>query len=128
MLEKKQIFALMTRSYSSEQSWILAPAGRLWRPPTDVYETGDRLVVRMEVAGMKEEDFLISFDGGVLAIAGQRRDHAQKVSFRAMEIPFGRFRVELAIANPEVIRAKGITAQYDSGFLHVNLPKRKKAR
>jgi hypothetical protein len=34
----------------------------IWTPPTDVYETEENLVVKMEVAGMREEDFEVSVE------------------------------------------------------------------
>jgi hypothetical protein len=30
-----------------------------WRPPTDVIETEEYVLVRVEIAGMREEDFVI---------------------------------------------------------------------
>ena len=35
---------------------------RLWRPPTDVYETDDAVTVKIEIAGMDPKDFNISFE------------------------------------------------------------------
>ena len=35
-----------------ERTWFLAPTGCTWRPPTDVYETDQSVVVRIEVAGV----------------------------------------------------------------------------
>ena len=48
---------------------------RTWRPPTDVYETDDAVIVKLEVAGMNPDDFKISFDDRVLTISGSRQDH-----------------------------------------------------
>jgi hypothetical protein len=33
-----------------------------WRPPTDVYETDDFVVVKVEIAGVDEQGFSISLD------------------------------------------------------------------
>jgi len=35
----------------------------VWRPPTDVYETEVSIVVRIEIAGMQEEDSRSSWMG-----------------------------------------------------------------
>ena len=32
----------------------------VWSPPTDVYETEEAYVVRVEIAGMREDDFEVS--------------------------------------------------------------------
>ena len=42
----------------------------VWHPPTDVYEREDSIVVRVEIAGMKEEDFIIQLDQYLLTILG----------------------------------------------------------
>ena len=39
-----------------------------WRPPTDVYETEEAIMVRMEIAGMNESDFVIELKGRLLLI------------------------------------------------------------
>src|SRR5881628_3191495 len=36
-------------------------ASSKWKPPTDIYETDDALVVYMDIAGMTAEDFSVEF-------------------------------------------------------------------
>src|SRR3989475_12469066 len=43
-----------------------------WKPPTDVYETADALVVHMDIAGMHAEDFQVQLGDGLLTISGER--------------------------------------------------------
>ncbi|MEK7786124.1 MAG: Hsp20/alpha crystallin family protein, partial [Chloroflexota bacterium] len=45
---------------------------RPWRPPTDVCETETEVVVEVEIAGMREDDFHVSLDGRLLTISGLR--------------------------------------------------------
>ena len=52
-----------------------------WTPPTDVYESGGKVVVRIEIAGMRQEDFDVSYDNGLLTVSGTRRDPADKVAW-----------------------------------------------
>src|SRR5881409_4480205 len=49
-----------------------------WKPPTDVYETADALVVHMDIAGMRSEDFTVQYVDGVLTIAGERTARRQE--------------------------------------------------
>ena len=44
-----------------------------WTPNTDVYETAEALVVRMELAGIKQEDLEITLNDRLLLVRGQRR-------------------------------------------------------
>lgn len=94
---------------------------RLWRPPTDVYETEAGTIVRIEVAGMEPDDFSVSFVNRVLIIRGVRQDTEEKQSFHRLEIPYGEFQIEVLLA--DTYDANAIDARYDRGFLYITLPK-----
>ena len=91
-----------------------------WRPPTDVFDTEDTIVVRVEVAGMVESDFSIMLDGRYLYIRGMRVDSAEKRAYHQMEVPFGEFVTEVEL--PHTVEPKNIEAFYSNGFLKVILP------
>jgi HSP20 family protein len=101
--------------------WRLTPHQRVWRPPTDVYETDERFVVRVEIAGMKESDFTVRVDQNRLTISGNRPDNPEPCAYHRMEINFGEFltEVELFVA----IDINKVEADYKDGFLIVTLPK-----
>jgi HSP20 family protein len=103
--------------------WMLTRHGQVWRPPTDVYETDDGIIVKVEVAGMSDNDFSILFTEHDLIIAGVRQDTSTKRGYHQMEIPYGEFRTEVYV--PETIDAENIQARYKDGFLLVTLPRRK---
>lgn len=103
------------------QRWVSARQHKIWHPPTDVYEIDDCVVVKVEVAGMAEEDFSISLDGKRLIISGVRRDPAAKLGYQQMEILYGHFETEVHVAR--AIDEDRIEATYQSGFLNVRLPK-----
>ena len=50
----------------------------VWSPPTDEYETEEAYVVRMEIAGMHEDDFEVSLENDTLLISGSRLDDLQE--------------------------------------------------
>jgi HSP20 family protein len=105
------------------QRWVSARQHKIWHPPTDVYETDDCVVVKVEIAGMAEEDFTISLDGKRLIISGVRRDPAAKLGYQQMEVLYGHFETEVHVAR--AIDEDQIEATYQSGFLSVHLPKAK---
>ncbi len=105
----------------SSGHWTLIRQGQLWRPPTDVYETHDSIVVKVEVAGMVEDDFTITFAEHTLIIGGVRYDPSAKLGYHQMEIAYGEFRTEVYI--PETVEPDSIEATYKDGFLVVVLPK-----
>jgi len=94
---------------------------RLWRPPTDMYETDDAIVVKIEAAGMNPDDFTISFVNRTLIVRGVRKDTDEKQSIHRLEILYGEFQIEVNLA--ENYQADKIQANYDRGFLCVVLPK-----
>ena len=111
-----------THYYVSELvPWQLSPRPSFYRPPTDVYETEEKIVVRVELAGMHEGEFSVNFDQGLLQISGVRPEIPEKRAFYQMEIHFGEFLTEVAILTP--INMEKIEAVYQDGFLRVNLPK-----
>ena len=102
-------------------SWQVS-AG-VWSPPTDMYETENEYVVRVEVAGMRESDFEVLFEGGFLLINGVRPDVAERRAYHQMEIRFGKFSTAIGIPGPVDLDAS--TAEYRDGFLTVIMPKLK---
>jgi HSP20 family protein len=101
--------------------WVVVRHAHAWRPPTDVYETDENVVVRVEVAGMKETDFSISLSDRVLIITGVRHDPSPKVAYHQMEIRYGDFRTEVFLHWS--VEQESIVATYSDGFLQVMLPK-----
>jgi HSP20 family protein len=95
----------------------------LWIPPTDVYETEENLVARVEVAGMQEDDFEVSVEDQVLMIRGYRPDVNERRAYHQMEIRFGKF--EIAITLPMAVDLDKATAAYKDGFLNVVFPKKR---
>jgi len=105
----------------TDSRWIVSHHGQIWRPPTDVFETSDNIVVKVEVAGMAEDDFVITFSERRLIIAGIRRDPSAKLGYHQMEIPYGEFRTDVYVS--EAVDVDSIEASYENGFLLLTLPK-----
>lgn len=102
------------------------PAERAWNPPTDVYETADAIHIKMEVAGLKDEDIEVKVADNLLIIRGRRRDDSatKKENFHLMEIHYGSF--ERVFGLPAPMEVGSVTASLEAGFLHVTIPKDKK--
>jgi HSP20 family protein len=97
---------------------------RGFQPPTDIYETADAIVVRVEIAGMDAELINLSIDegSGRLTIAGRREDPAgeQPRRYFNVEIECGDFARVVQLPRPVVVEQA--EASYDRGFLVVRLP------
>ena len=94
-----------------------------WTPNTDVYETPEGLVVKMEIAGIEKEDLEITLNDRLLLVRGHRKDpcRQKRCSFRQMEIDYGPF--ERRIVIPRSVDGSRVRAQFQNGFLQIELPK-----
>ena len=103
--------------------WQVQVRAGIWSPPTDVYETENAYVVRVEIAGMREDDFEITFENKFLMISGSRPDVPERRAYQQMEIRFGKF--ETVVGLPDPVNLDASRADYSEGFLTVTLPKAK---
>ena len=103
--------------------WQVQVRAGVWNPPSDVYETENNYVVRVEIAGMREEDFEITVEENFLMISGSRPDIPERRAYQQMEIRFGKF--ESVVGLPGPLDLETSSAEYKEGFLTVTLPKAK---
>jgi HSP20 family protein len=98
---------------------------KVWRPPVDIYETPEEVVVLVEIAGMSKRDINVTMEEDVLRISGTRPDYSPstKMKLHQMEIDYGKFERTIKISLP--IDIKRITAHYKEGFLQITLTKKK---
>ena len=102
--------------------WRVGRHSRVWRPPTDVYETEDQIVVQVEIAGVQPDDFRIALYDRQLSISGVRYDAPpERRAYHQMEVHFGEFRADVDLPLP--VDKDRIDAEYRQGMLRVILPK-----
>ncbi|MBI5951716.1 MAG: Hsp20/alpha crystallin family protein [Chloroflexi bacterium] len=95
----------------------------VWSPPTDVYETEKAYVARVEIAGMREDDFEVLVEDNTLLISGSRPDLTERRAYQQMEIRFGKFSTSVNLPGP--VNMEHARAEYKDGFLTVVIPKAK---
>jgi HSP20 family protein len=115
----RETFMEIRRDILHAVSWQMRSS--VWSPPTDVYETQDTCLVRVEIAGMRDEDFEISVENDMLYIVGVRSDLPERRAYHQMEIRFGKFAT--AVNLPAPVNVDLARAEYRDGFLVVTLPK-----
>ncbi|WP_172631844.1 Hsp20/alpha crystallin family protein [Dictyobacter arantiisoli] len=96
----------------------------IWRPLADILESPEVIRVKIELAGMNEEDIDVTLYEDALVVSGERRDdyeHQQGLSYQEAQIRYGPFRVEVFILTP--VARDAVTARYEQGILSVDLPK-----
>lgn len=101
----------------------ITPRPHAWNPPTDLLETEDSFMIRVEIAGVKVEDITISLEDDAVTIIGRRLLGDKKCAYHRMEIPYGDFRTRVDL--PADVDYASAIAEYENGFLSVMLPKSK---
>ena len=95
-----------------------------WRPLADIRESAEMVMVKIELAGMKEEEIDVTLYEDALLVSGERHEepeHNENVYYHEAQIRYGPFRIEVLLLLP--IDREGVKARYENGFLWVDLPK-----
>ncbi len=105
-------------------------APRSWRPRINLYETHDRFVVCVELAGMTPQQIELEPEGNALKIRGDRPKptipgQTGDVSVHLMEIDSGSFSRNIPL--PSEADVDRISAVYRQGCLWVFLPRASQA-
>ena len=82
------------------------------------------MTVKIELAGMKEEEIDVTLYEDALIVSGERHDdheHGANLYYHEAQIRYGPFRVEVYI--PASIDREAVKARYEDGFLWIDLPK-----
>lgn len=124
--QEEEFFEAVNPAYlSGVVNWELASSINKWNPPYDLLETEFAYIIRVEIAGMHEDDFEVSLDSHHVLIRGTREDDMDSFTFHQMEIPFGEFSFKVDIPGP--VQAAHVIGEYANGFLTITLPKQRKS-
>lgn len=95
-----------------------------WRPPTEVFECSDGLVVRIEIAGLALHDIHVTVEGDELHVRGERAaayPTGPKL-YHESRIRYGSF--DAAVRLPFPVAVGDANATYIDGLLNIRLPRR----
>ncbi|MHC4470889.1 MAG: Hsp20/alpha crystallin family protein [Planctomycetota bacterium] len=116
----------LVRSMAGVSSMPGFGPGGVWSPATDVFETAQGVVVKMELPGLSPEDVSIVLVDNRLVVKGSRRDpdRGRKIEYQQMEIAFGPF-VKIVHLNMPY-ESERIRATLKDGYLDLVIPKTSK--
>lgn len=97
-------------------------------PPVDIYEDASHIVLKLEVPGMKLEDFDIQLENNALTVRGERRfeKETKEENYHRVERRYGSFARVFTL--PNTLDPESVKANYDAGILSVELGKKAEAR
>ena len=99
-----------------------------WMPALDVNESSDRFEVKVDLPGLDPKDVSVTFEDGMLTIAGKRQFETENEgeTWHRVERGFGTFARSIRI--PQAADTERIGASFDKGVLSVVVPKSERAK
>ena len=98
-------------------------AERTWRPPMDMNETPEEVIIVAEVPGVDKDDLEVEISSKAVRIRGNRyaRHCSGNATYRLAELQYGRF--ERVLFLPAPIDPEIVSAAYQNGLLEIRLAK-----
>lgn len=90
-----------------------------WHPLVDIIETTNKIVIKVELAGVDKNDININLEKNSLCISGKRKEiiPPDVKCYHQMEINYGEF--ERILPLKEGIEKSSIEAKFGNGFLTI---------
>ena len=97
-------------------------SAQTWKPPMDVFTSEGKLVILMEISGIKQDRLYLELQDHLLIIRGIREELKSfpNRNYHKMEVDFGPFQRRLKI--PFTVLESEVTARYTDGFLQIVIP------
>ena len=97
-------------------------------PLVDLYEKGNKVIVRAELPGIKPEEVDLSVDGNLLTIRGEKKqeNEVKEKDYYRLERSYGSF--QRTVELPAQVKADEARATYKDGVLEIELTKTEEAK
>ena len=103
------------------------PSSCTFFPPADVVETGDRILLKVEVPGVSIDDVEVEVEENTLILRGERKQRKlESEHYHRMESSYGTFQRVFKLSS--VIDKSGVKAGIKDGVLEISVPKVKKSK
>jgi HSP20 family protein len=99
-----------------------------WTPPVDIVETSDRIVLKAELPGFKQDQVELTTENGMLTLRGERKfeNETNEENYHRIERSYGTFVRSFAL--PSSVDTAKIQARFAEGVLTVEMPKREETK
>ena len=97
--------------------------GNAWRPPVDIYETAEGVVIQVDLPGVEKKDVSVEIKENILTIRGERHLEAEvdDDQYYRKERNSGAFQRSFALRT--MIAPDQIKASFKNGVLTIEVPK-----
>lgn len=126
-LELQRLRDRVGRLYAALQEAMEAEnplASGSWAPPVDLCETGEAIVLRIELPGVAAEQIKIGLCNSKIRLWGEKKRRPARrriVSYLCSERSYGKFSRVVHLRWP--ISVRDATAELENGILFIRLPK-----
>ena len=97
-------------------------------PAVDIYDDGEKVLLKLEIPGVKESDVDIRVENQTLSVRGERKHETEEKqeNFQRVERHYGSFYRSFTL--PTSVDTENIGATYDAGVLKLELKKKASAQ
>lgn len=122
MWQVKDLDRIFERLYSMHPV-VASPFRRTFAPATDIFETEDGLIYKMDLAGVDQDSLKLVLENRTLAVQGRRYEerHNESTYYYQVEIEYGSFRRVFDL--PYNVESNETRAVYRDGFLYIIMKK-----
>ena len=94
-----------------------------WTPPAEIYETPEKYVVNVELAGVRSEDISVQILNQVVVVRGTRRFRraTEDAQYHRSERAYGTF--ERLFPVPDFVRGDSLRTSFVDGILEISFAK-----
>jgi HSP20 family protein len=91
--------------------------------PLDIYESGDKVIVKAAAPGVAAEDIEVTITGDMLTIKGEMKaeEKVEKGNYLRQERRYGNFCRQVSL--PAGVKTEGVQATFKDGVLTLELAK-----
>jgi HSP20 family protein len=117
------------QDFSDDSGTVVSAA---FAPAVDVFENGEKVVLKLDIPGIKEEDLDIRVENQTLSVCGERKFESEEKeeNFHRPILSSGRrygsfFR---SFSLPTTVDTENVAASYEAGVLKLELKKKASAQ
>ena len=113
------------QDFAGDNGTVTAAA---FAPAVDVFENGEKVVLKLDIPGIKEEDLDIRVENQTLSVRGERKFESEEKeeNFHRIERRYGSFFRSFSL--PTTVDIENVAATYDAGVLKLELKKKASAQ
>lgn len=93
------------------------------RPAVNIVESEKSYALEVIAPGMKKEDFKIAIEKDLLTVSYEKKESSEEKTDKYIRKEFSMNSFKRSFTLNDKLNAEGVTAKYENGVLHVNIPK-----